>query len=450
MKHAMNFKMKIGIIFLLGIFSLSMHSCDDDDDGVASEQGVNLELATTSLEIGEEVTVIPKFDPDVTPTRTYSWENGNPDVVSLAMNEDYSVVVKGLSIGNSSLIFSSTDGELEASVNVSVGGDVVDDGILKILAIGNSFSEDAVENYLHELVSESGTPIIIGNLFIGGASLDLHWENAQNDAPAYDYRKINLGGVKTNTGNTSISAALNDENWDYISFQQVSGQSGQFESYEGPLPQLVNYVKENNNTSETSYILHQTWAYSSTSTHADFPNYNSDQEVMYNSIVDAVRRAQILTDMDYVIPAGTAIQNARNTFLGESFTRDGYHLSLNLGRYTAASTWFEALTGNNVIGYSFAPEGLSEVEVEIAQHAAHAAVQTPDELTALTDYQSGGAEPLSTHVLVNFGHRTVDQWNSLTDHHEGAGIANLKDQDDEFTGIALEVTKRFNAMNEAG
>jgi len=38
---------------------------------------------------------------------------------------------------------------------------------LKILAIGNSFSEDAVENYLFELAEAAGKKIIIGNLYIG-------------------------------------------------------------------------------------------------------------------------------------------------------------------------------------------------------------------------------------------------------------------------------------------
>jgi len=40
---------------------------------------------------------------------------------------------------------------------------------LKVLAIGNSFSEDAVENYLFELAEAVGKKIIIGNLYIGGA-----------------------------------------------------------------------------------------------------------------------------------------------------------------------------------------------------------------------------------------------------------------------------------------
>ena len=61
---------------------------------------------------------------------------------------------------------------------------------VRILAIGNSFSEDAVEQHLYDLAKEEGVPVIIGNMYIGGCSLERHVNNARNDAPAYRYRKI--------------------------------------------------------------------------------------------------------------------------------------------------------------------------------------------------------------------------------------------------------------------
>ena len=48
------------------------------------------------------------------------------------------------------------------------------------------------------------------------------------------------------------------------------------------------------------------------------------------------------------------------------------------GRYIAACTWYEKLTGRNVIGNSFAPASLTETENRIAQEAAHRAVIHPD------------------------------------------------------------------------
>ena len=97
------------------------------------------------------------------------------------------------------------------------------DSVIKILAIGNSFSQDAIETYLFELAQSEDIQVVIGNLYIGGASLDLHWDNAKDNKPAYQYRKIDISGTKTNTPNIAISDALADEDWDFISFQQVSG-----------------------------------------------------------------------------------------------------------------------------------------------------------------------------------------------------------------------------------
>lgn len=44
--------------------------------------------------------------------------------------------------------------------------------VIKVLAIGNSFSEDAVEQYLYELAAAQGDSLVIGNAYIGGCSID--------------------------------------------------------------------------------------------------------------------------------------------------------------------------------------------------------------------------------------------------------------------------------------
>lgn len=54
---------------------------------------------------------------------------------------------------------------------------------VKILAIGNSFSEDAVEQNLHELAA-AGFTTVIGNMYIPGCPLELHARNIRQDARA--------------------------------------------------------------------------------------------------------------------------------------------------------------------------------------------------------------------------------------------------------------------------
>ena len=46
---------------------------------------------------------------------------------------------------------------------------------------------------------------------------------------------------------------------------------------------------------------------------------------MYRAIVDAVWKAKDLAGIELVVPAGTAIQNGRTSYIGDKFTRDGYY-----------------------------------------------------------------------------------------------------------------------------
>ena len=254
---------------------------------------------------------------------------------------------------------------------------------VRILAIGNSFSQDAVEQYLHELAEAEGISTIIGNMFIGGCSLERHVKNARDNAPAYAYRKIGTDGKKREKGKMSLEAVLADEAWDYVSLQQASPFSGMYETYEASLPELIEYVKARL-PKKTKLMLHQTWAYASTSKHSGFKNYNCNQLTMYQAIADAVKKAAKANKIKIVIPSGTAIQNARTSFIGDHLNRDGYHLDVKIGRYTAACTWFERIFKHNVVGNPYAPEGLDEARKAVAQKAAHAAVKHPYKVTELS------------------------------------------------------------------
>lgn len=82
---------------------------------------------------------------------------------------------------------------------------------LRVLAIGNSFSVDALEQEMHNVAASAGCDIIIGNLYIPGCSVDRHYENIVADAPAYSYRKIDLSGRADTIADCALSKALADE-----------------------------------------------------------------------------------------------------------------------------------------------------------------------------------------------------------------------------------------------
>ena len=81
-----------------------------------------------------------------------------------------------------------------------------------------------------------------------------------------------------------------------------------------------------------------------------------------------------------IIPSGTAIQNARTSVLGDTFNRDGSHLN-KIGKYTAACTWYEALTGASPVGNRFIPGYFNTCQITIAQNAAHLALQNPKQIS---------------------------------------------------------------------
>ncbi len=254
---------------------------------------------------------------------------------------------------------------------------------IKILSIGNSFSQDAVEQHLWELFDAAGIEAVIGNMYIGGCSLERHQANAEADRAAYRYRKI-VCGIRSERSGVSLREALSDEDWDIVTLQQNSGNSGLYNTYRPALDSLVRYVRRRAGDAEIWF--HQTWAYAKDANHGSFQLYGRNQRQMYDAIMRSSRCAvDDMPEICGIIPSGTAIQNARTTGLGDSLTRDGYHLELSYGRYTAACTWFEALSGLDVEHNTYAPATISAEQARLARLAAHHAVRRPFHVTAYDD-----------------------------------------------------------------
>ena len=70
---------------------------------------------------------------------------------------------------------------------------------MKILSIGNSFSQDA-QRYLHKIAEKNGRRLKNCNLYIGGCTLRKHYFNIIDDEKAYEFQ---FNGEETvNTENT--------------------------------------------------------------------------------------------------------------------------------------------------------------------------------------------------------------------------------------------------------
>lgn len=128
--------------------------------------------------------------------------------------------------------------------------------VIKVLAIGNSFSQDAVEQYLYELAAAQGDSLIIGNAYIGGCTIERHYNNLILSKADYEYRKV-VKGIRSNTKKVDLKRIIRDEQWDIISLQQASPYSGQPKSY-ARLAQLKRLVQSYTTNLHVEFVWHMT------------------------------------------------------------------------------------------------------------------------------------------------------------------------------------------------
>lgn len=230
---------------------------------------------------------------------------------------------------------------------------------MKVLSIGNSFSQDATA--LLELLNNQ---IVSRNLYIGGCSLERHAFNIENDNHEYELQE---NGEKMQNRLVSIKEALLSDKWDYITVQQVSGLSGIYPSFYPYLEELLQYIRK---YSDAEIILHETWSYEIGSGHPDFIRYNNNREEMAKAIKETYEKVSKKENLR-IIRVGEAIEKLRTMLSfdvhkgGLSLNRDGFHLSLSYGRLLAAAIWAKFFT--SIIPPFFNNSNLSKPMKEVLE-----------------------------------------------------------------------------------
>ncbi len=241
---------------------------------------------------------------------------------------------------------------------------------MKLLSIGNSFSQDA-HKWLYDICKSAGVDIYNVNLYYGGCSLYGHWNFYINDREEYDY-EIKAESVKK----IGLHEALAAEKWDVITYQQASHESGIYEKYQPFLCDLHKVVTEV--CPDAKFYIHKTWAYESDFVSPNFENYKNDQQYMYNCLCDAYDKAAKSINAD-IIPSGDVIQYLRDNTKefdykngGPSLNRDGFHLSHGYGRYAAALTWCCKLLGVDAFDVKYVPDTCDdENKVNVVKNAVN-------------------------------------------------------------------------------
>ena len=264
------------------------------------------------------------------------------------------------------------------------------DGRLKVLCIGNSYTNDT-SNYAYDILKDLGIEnVTVARLYIANCKVQEHYANLMRSEAEYEANPpttedgnpvkrwrytytVNSTGKWETSYNYYIKDALLEGDWDIITFQHTS--SGVLdEDAVTVLGQLADEVRKY--CPDAVFHWNMTWSPQ---------NENTDKQIeKYEAIVESTK-TNIVPDPDFafVSPIGTAIQNARSSSLGDTMNRDGSHLSYGMGRYTAALAYVGAITGLDISEVTWRPSEytVSEKEYKIAIESAVNALNNPFEIT---------------------------------------------------------------------
>lgn len=230
---------------------------------------------------------------------------------------------------------------------------------MNVLAIGNSFSQDATR-YLYDIAKKQGIKNFhVTNLYIGGCPLSVHYRNMLGDKKNY---WLEVNGVQTGYLITMKETLLNRD-WDVITLQQVSHLSPDYDSYQPYLTELIAFVRKF--APKAKIYTHETWAYEKDSERLLNTHFSTPEE-MYKKVHASYNEMAKLTDG--VIPSGTLFMNMLHSGI-EKIHRDTFHASLGLGRYALGLLWLHVLTGADISENIFNDfdEPIEEDEIAVAK-----------------------------------------------------------------------------------
>lgn len=257
------------------------------------------------------------------------------------------------------------NGEPEPSTEPAVTEPAEEAKVLKVLTLGHSLALDC-GHMLNMIAATEGIgdyeEIVIGTLYYAGCSLNRHVNYLQNNSSEY---KLYLSSTKTpDTPPTIMDAvtmqtALKYDYWDIIVMQ-----GGVFEITEpgtftnGNIQTIQDYANKNKRNPLAVFAWHMPWASPLDNTLRDtYPNtpnnyytsyekYNNDRTTFYKGITKCVSD-HILTDetFQFVIPTGTAMENALSSYLEEADLHRDYVHSTDLARVMNSYVWYCKLMG---------------------------------------------------------------------------------------------------------
>ena len=260
----------------------------------------------------------------------------------------------------------------------------------EILVIGNSYSYFG-SRFLPRVADSLGIDANITLIGNSGQNFQYNLTKAKEDGLCnyYGYttsdkvviNQQNQNGIKT------IKEVLQSKRYDYIVLHQASASASDYSTYQPYLHDFISWIKENMLVEYTEFLLQQTWTYG-------ISNYD-DREAQRNKmddIVSAYKQAAVAENIR-VIPAGIAVQNAKETELGkynDLMIADNIHLA-QIGSLITSIAWAIKLFGrkysvcvNDYVYSNFMTDyEYTESDIESAKKCASLALRFPEQISPL-------------------------------------------------------------------
>lgn len=268
---------------------------------------------------------------------------------------------------------------------------------LKVLMIGNSFSQ-SVMDVTPDIANSMGQQLDIVSMFVGGCTLERHWQNvlAPTSAPyriswshkgvrGFKYPAVeralrdsmlpswnpphDLIPVK----GSNVEDMLKADKWDVVTLQQASHFSALSASYHPWGENLLKRIREL--APQARILVQQTWAYPSWEKR--LAENGGSSEEMYRRVASAYSAFAERHGLE-IIPVGAAVR-----VLGDSdllFTKPDFHLNLQ-GKYLQVLVWVATLFRVDVSDCRYLPKWL---EPQMAGRLKVCAMKAVRETTSRT------------------------------------------------------------------
>ena len=284
---------------------------------------------------------------------------------------------------------------------------------LKVLFVGNSFSQNAVSQLDQIAKSAGAEETLIANLHQSAHPVSGYVKNITSKENQYQYtERGTLADTTHNTSACNLDYGLTAQDWDVIVIQPYCWQS--YSATDGPdgeqfksasnyadIATLANYAKATTTNPKAKLAFYQIWSrpfdylkFNNASDHVWNGGYidGLSSQYVWQQIVRAYDYSEGTSPFDYYVPVGTAIENARLTFLeetpmkdtltsyknavGSGLNSDNIHLN-SWGSFIDGMAFVKALTGLSIDGVTYKPTGMTDSELAMAKIAVNAAFEGP-------------------------------------------------------------------------